>query len=104
MPRRTVLTGLFTALAAAAAGADEVKLLARPADPYGAPRPGSGQKHVPLRTTFYVELGMAEKGSTDTVLDETVGIELEPEGGPAVALLRPGRRFADGYAGRFLPA
>jgi hypothetical protein len=88
---------------AAAARAAEVKLLKKPYDPYGYPRPAIGQEHVPLQVSVYVELGAGEKGSTDVVLPESVTIELQPEGGEAVAVLRPNKQFADGYAGKFLP-
>jgi hypothetical protein len=101
--RTTALTALLTAAVAVSAGAAEVKLLTKPADPYGSPRPAPGQEHVPLRTTFFVELGVPEKAAADAVLPESVAIELEPDGGPAVAVLKPDRKFADGYAGRFLP-
>src|SRR5262249_29407924 len=89
------------ACAAVAAGA-EIKLVTKPADPYGSPRPAAGQGHVPLRTTFYVELALGEKAA-DAVLPEPVAIELEPEGGAAFAILRPGRQFATGYTGKFIP-
>src|SRR5437016_13645205 len=100
-PATSLFLALFGPLALAPAA--EVKLVARPHDPYGAPRPAPNQEHVPLQSSFYVELGLNEKGSTDTVLPESVGIELEPDGGPAFALLRPNRQFADGYSGKFLP-
>lgn len=87
---------------AAAARGEEIQVLKKPADPYGAPRPAAGQEHFPLRGTVYLELGLG-KGSTDAVLPESVAIELEPEGGPAVMLLRPGRQFAEGFWGRFIP-
>lgn len=95
-------TLLVVALAASAQDAD-VQLLKRPHDPYGAPRPAPGREHVPLRTTLYVELGLGAKGNTDPVLPESVTIDLQPDGGPAVAVLKSGRQFADGYTGRFLP-
>ncbi len=101
MTAKTVLAALLTGALAAASAAADVKLLTKPYDPYGTPRPAPGQEHVPLRTTFYVELGAGEKG-TDEVLPESVAVELEPDGEAAVALLRPGKRFAGGSAGRFL--
>src|SRR5262245_32857870 len=89
-------------LLAAGARADEVKLLLRHHDPYGAPRPAIGQKHVPLHTTIYFELGMSDPASKDAVLPESVTIELEPEGGKPIAVLRKDRKFADGFRGQFL--
>jgi Glycosyl hydrolases family 39 len=92
----------WACLAGAASGA-EVKLLTKPHDPYGVPRPAPGQQHVPLRTSFYVELGPAEKNADDPVLPESVAVELQPEGAEPLPLLRPGRQFAAGYTGKFLP-
>jgi hypothetical protein len=97
-----LLACLFALGYAAATPAAEVKLIAKPHDPYGAPRPAPNQEHVPLQSSVYVELGLSEKGSSDVVLPESVAIELEPEGGPAISILRPNRQFADGYAGKFL--
>src|SRR5437764_11924950 len=103
MTRRMCTAGLLLVGLAAPTGAAEAKLLTRPPDPYGSPRPAPGQEHVPLRTSFYVELGLSEKGAKDAVDAESVAVEVEPDGGPPVALLRTGRRFADGADGRFLP-
>src|SRR5689334_2896024 len=88
--------------AAAAVGA-EIKLVTKPHDPYGVPRPAPGQQHVPLRTSFYVQLGFADKNPTDVVLPDSVGIELQADGAEPQTLLRPRQQFATGYAGRFLP-
>jgi hypothetical protein len=97
------LTGLLIAATAMGVRADEIKLRTRNADPFGSPRPTAGQQHVPLRTTFFVELGMAEKGSRDVVVPESVAIELEPAGGKPFPILHPDRKFAEGYTGRFIP-
>lgn len=98
MTRWIACAGVLAA-AVAASGA-EVKLLRRPHDPYGTPRPAPGQTDVPLRSTLYVELGI---GGKDAVAADSVTIELEPAGDPAVAVLRSNGRFAGGFAGRFLP-
>jgi hypothetical protein len=55
-----------------------------------------------LLTTFYAELGVDQGRSSDAVLPESVGIELEPEGQPAFAILRPGRQAAEGYRAGFM--
>src|SRR5262245_35371756 len=93
---------LFCAVIGTEARADELQLLTRHHDPFGAPRPAPGQKHVPLRTTIYVELGMSDPASKDVVLPESVAIELEPEGGKPIVALRADRKFTDGFNGRFL--
>jgi len=81
----------------------EIKLLSKPHDPYGSPRPAPGQQHVPLLTTFYVELSVGQRGSSDAVVPESIRIELEPKGGRAFAVLRPDRQAAVGYRARFMP-
>src|SRR5947207_2124622 len=82
---------------AAAAPAAEIKLVTKRHDPYGSPRPAPKQEHVPLRTSFWIVLGLSEKDAKDAVLPESVGIELSADGVPPVALLKPGRMFAVGY-------
>jgi len=86
------------------AGAAAVWLLSRKPDPYGSPRPGGGEEHVPLGTSFYVQLAVEGGEASDRVLPESVSIRLEPEGGRAVDVLRPGTQFGDGYSGRLFPA
>ena len=80
----------------------EIKVLSRPHDPYGCPRPAPGQEHVPLLTTFYMELGLER--SSDTILPESIGMELEPKGQSAVAILRSGQGALEGCGARFIPA
>ena len=104
MVLRIALMSLLCVALGSEVRADEIKLLRRAADPYGAPWPAPGQKHVPLRTTFYFELGMSESDSQDAVLPESVVIELTPDGGKAFTVLGKGRMFADGFRGRFLPS
>lgn len=85
----------------AAALASEIEVLSRPHDPYGSPRPAPGQQHVPLRTTFYVELGVGN--ARDAIAPESIDVELQPDGRPAFALLRSGRA-AERSQTRWLPA
>ena len=66
------------------------------------PRPAPKQDNVPLRTSFYIQLGLSEKG-TDVVLPESVSLELAADGVPAISLLRPGKEFASGVSGKFIP-
>src|SRR5262245_5894419 len=77
----------FLWIASPLAGA-EIKLVTKAHDPYGVPRPAPNQQHVPLRTTFYVELGFADKNAKDNVLPESVGIDLQAEGSEPIALLK----------------
>lgn len=100
---RCLMWGVAVLWASAALSAAEVRLLSKPHDPYGSPRPAPNQEYVPLRTSFYVELAAGDADSSDAVAPESVGIELEPKGQPALAVLRSGWRPAQGYSVRFLP-
>ncbi len=96
-----VLVGaVLLAGAESSAGDGAIRLLSRKPDPYGSPRPGKGQKHVPLRTSIYLQLAVDGGEASDRVLPESVSIRLEPERGRAVDVLQPGTQFADGYSGR----
>jgi len=98
------IAAVLLAGAEAAAGGGAVRLVARKPDPYGSPRPGAGQEHVPLRTSIHLQLAVEGGEASDGVLPESVSIRLEPESGRAVDVLRPGPHFADGYSGRLFPA
>lgn len=82
------------------AAADEVQLLQRKPDPYGYPRPSVGEIHVPTGTSFFFQLGFQDTNTTDTVDADSVTVRIGPSGGPAVDVLLPGQRFADGYSGK----
>lgn len=109
----SLLIGLVLAWPADAA--DQLSLMRRPSDPYGCPRPGPGDEHVPVRTSFYVEIGVPKAGREnggppdgseelpDRVLPESVTLELAPAGGESLQLLRRNGEFAPGYRGRFFP-
>ena len=88
MPTRMIFTYSFALAFATAGSGAEVKLVTKPHDPYGVPRPAPGQQHVPLRTTFYVQLGFADKNAGDAVLADSVGIELQADGSAPQVLLR----------------
>ena len=97
---RHVPTGmaLLWALAATANG-QQIRLLTEKHDPYGFPRPGAGQQHVPLRTSFYLELGFDGDATSDVVLPASVAVRLEPDNDAWLDLVRPGPQFAPGYTG-----
>ena len=71
-------------------------------DPYGYPRPGSGQANVPLRTSYYIELGVADQ--TDDVLPDSVTMRLTPQGQGAFHVLLANQQFQPGYSGTLKPA
>ncbi len=100
--RRTALAAsfLFVTVSPPAVG-QQVRVLKLKHDPYGFPRPGAGHVHVPLKTSFYLELGV--DSPDDTVLPESVRVWLKPEGGERCSLLDPGRRFGAGCSGRLFP-
>ena len=96
---------LLLALAlAASVRAEPIRLLTQEHDPYGFPRPAPGQENVPLRTSFFFELGFDRPDSPDRVVADSVAVTLQPQGGEAVDVLKAGGRFAPGYSGRLFPA
>jgi hypothetical protein len=99
--RLPAVVTVWLCLSHLAAGAD-IKLVRKAYDPYGVPRPAPGQQQVPLRTTFYVELGFADKKATDEVLADSITMELEAGSDGARQPLLSGGRFAAGYAGKFI--
>src|SRR5579875_3184894 len=94
-PAVLLILSIGPILAAPALG-QTVKLIERAPDPHGSPRPARAARAVPLRTSFYLELGMPADAKTGAVDPESVAVRLRPEGGEAVALLQPGRRFVAG--------
>jgi Glycosyl hydrolases family 39 len=89
---------------ASASLGQQVKLVERPPDPHGSPRPAREARDVPLWTSLYFELGVsaAVKDVTD-VNPESVAVRLQAKGGHTAELLRPGRRFAEGSSGWLKP-
>jgi hypothetical protein len=90
-------------LAATRSSGQEVRLVDRVPDPHGSPRPARDARDVPLRTSLYLELGMPPGAKVGAVDPESVSVTLQPEKGVAVALLRPGRWFAEGASGWLKP-
>jgi Glycosyl hydrolases family 39 len=80
-----------------------VKLVERLPDPHGSPRPARDARDVPLRTSLYFELGMPPKAKVQEVNPDSVVVRLEPKGGDAVELLRPGQHFVEGGSGWLRP-
>lgn len=98
-PRLTAWAVWLACLVSVAA-AEDVQLLQKKPDPYGYPRPSAGEIHVPTGTSFFFQLGFRDKNTTDTVDADSVAVRIGPSGGPAVDVLLPGQRFADGYSGK----
>ncbi len=95
---------MATPLAQAADSSDAVppiRLLRMKLDPYGYPRPAPGAVDVPVGTSLFFELGFDDKQTNDAVLEDSVAVRIEAEGVSPIELLRPRRRFADGYHGKF---
>jgi hypothetical protein len=83
--------------------AGEVKLVARPHDPYGWPRPGNGHEHVPLGTSFFFELGLDKAEPGDNVLADSISVELRREGAQVLSMLQARQQFAPGFTGKIWP-
>jgi hypothetical protein len=98
--RIVVAVGL---LASAPCSGEQAKLVERPPDPHGSPRPARGARDVPLKTSLYLELAAAQGGNTDAGKPETVAVSLRAERGEAVHLLRPGKQFSAGASGWLRP-
>jgi hypothetical protein len=95
---------LLGPLGADLASAQSVKLVERPPDPHGSPRPARDAKDAPLRTSLYLELATAGEGNLNKDVDpDSVAVRLRKKDGDAVELLRPGRRFAEGASGWLKP-
>lgn len=69
--------------------------------PGDSPRPSPDEQHVPLRTTFYMEIGSTSR--RDTVLADEVRITLDPDGAEPIDVLREGQQFAAGFSGQLTP-
>ncbi len=85
----------FGPIAVAQGPRPRAKLVERAPDPHGSPRPFRDARDVPVRTSLYVELA-APAAEVDP---DSVSISLRPDGGDALELLGPGRRFAAGASG-----
>ncbi len=87
-------------LGTSASQGHQVKLVERAPDPHGSPRPARDARDVPPRTSLYFELEAAAKaGKVQDVNPESVAVRIQAQGGDAVELLRPGRRFVEPGSG-----
>ena len=81
----------IASLVVASSVAQNVKLVERPPDPHGSPRPARDARDVPIKTSIYLELGIPAQAKAGDVSPESVSVGLREQGGEAVDLLRPGR-------------
>lgn len=82
----------------------EAKIVERPLDPHGTPRPARNATEVPPRTSLYLELA-APKGSESTAVDPSkVSITIQAEGGEPLPLISDVGKFAEGARGWLRPA
>ena len=105
MHRSSLVTAaiLILALAPIPAPAQTAKLVERPPDPHGSPRPFREAKDVPVRTSLYLELAAPPGAKASEANPDSVSVSLRPDEGAAVELLGPGRRFAAGALGWLKP-
>jgi hypothetical protein len=90
-------------LSASPSRGQPVKLVERPPDPHGSPRPARDARDVPLRTSLYFELGLPPAAKVRDVNPDIVAVHLQPKGGDAIELLRPGQHFVEGGSGWLRP-
>jgi hypothetical protein len=102
--RIVALLGLaLGGLPACPALGQQVKLIERPPDPHGTPRPARGARDVPLGTSLYFEIGTTPEANADTVDPDSVAVRLEPATAEPRTLLGPEQRFAAGASGWLRP-
>ncbi|MBX3420814.1 MAG: hypothetical protein KF752_04575 [Pirellulaceae bacterium] len=89
-------------LAPAHADSPLLQILRANPDPYGYPRPFPNAEHVPVRTSFFIQLGFVEP-TEDWLLEESLEVILADPQGDRIALVAPGLRFAPGYSGSLQP-
>lgn len=99
----TVILVVGPSRPAVAAPAGELQLIRRAHDPYGTPRPGDGHRDVPLRTSFYCEIGVPKEDPADRVVPESVAVTLNAAEMAPLIVLHPGGRIAEGYHGKLEP-
>jgi len=85
-----------------AAQAQTVELRTAAPNPYGYPRPGSGETNVPLLTSYFFELAVADQ--TDDVLPNSMTMSLTPQGQSAFYVLQANQQFQPGYSGTLASA
>lgn len=88
---------------APSAQAQQIKLLEQKLDPHGFPRPERDSVNVPLRTSFYFELGTGKDNPGDRVQADSVTFSLHPEGADPTIILRPKQEFRPPYTGKLAP-
>jgi hypothetical protein len=107
MTQTANFAGLFilavSALLGSSSLAQQVQLVERQPDPHGSPRPARNARDVPIKTSFYLELGMPAQANTGDASPESVSVSLKEQGGGVVALLQSGRQFAPDAAGWLRP-
>jgi len=87
-------------LGATGSPGQQVQLVERAPDPHGSPRPARDARDVPLRTSLYFELeASAKAGKAQHVNPDSVAVRIQAQGGEAVELLRPDRRFVEPGSG-----
>ena len=94
---KSVSVCIFAFLFASAALAQSLKLVEKPPDPHGTPRPFRDARDVPLRTSIYFELAAQGDAKAGNAIADSLAVQLEQN--QAIQLLAPGRHFAQGAAG-----
>ena len=83
------LLSLAVLCAASSSNGDELQILKRNPDPFGYPRPAPAATHVPVGTSFFIQLGFQDKDTTDAVVADSVVVRLRSSDSDEVPLLNP---------------
>jgi hypothetical protein len=89
---------------AARAAVPPIRLVERPPNPHGSPRPARDATNVPIGASLYFELEHSDKRkNAEEPRPDSVVVEFGPEGGPLSELLAAGQRFSAGSLGWMKP-
>jgi hypothetical protein len=64
------------------------------------PRPTPNQAHVPLQTSFSIQLVLKNGVPGDAVVTNSVTVTLTPEGGKSIDVIKNGQVVTPGFDGR----
>ncbi len=76
----------------------EIQILTAKRDPFGHPRPASGETSVPTNSSIYFELGVSPPNPRDRILPRTLSVTLAAQTGEIDHPVSPNLVFGRGYS------